>query len=53
MVETYRNHPNFGDAKKFINELDTATAKLQKKESEAQMLRNELALIQNGLDRNG
>ena len=53
MVETYRNNPNFGDTKKFLSELDTATAKLQKLESEAQTYRNELAVIQNGLDHNG
>ena len=53
MVETYRNNPNFGDTKKFLCELDTATAKLQKLESEAQTFRNELAAIQNGLDHNG
>ena len=53
MVETYRNNPNFGDTKKFLCELDTATGKLQKLESEAQTFRNELAAIQNGLDHNG
>ena len=53
MVETYRNNPNFGDTKQFLRELDTVTTKMQKMESEAQTLRNELAVIQNGLDHNG
>ena len=53
MVETYRNNPNFGDTKQFLRELDVVTNKMEKLESEAQTLRNELAVIQNGLDHNG
>ena len=53
MVETYRNNPNFGDTKQFLRELDVVTNKMQKLEAEAQTLRNELAVIQNGLDHNG
>ena len=53
MVDTYRNNPNFGDTKQFLRELDAVTTKMQKLESEAQTLRNELAVIQNGLDHNG
>jgi len=53
MVETYRSNPNFGDTKQFLRELDVVTNKMQKLEAEAQALRNELAVIQNGLDHNG
>ena len=53
MVETYKNNPKFGDVTKFLGELDTTTSKKQKLESEAQSLRNELAVILNGLDPNG
>ena len=53
MVKTYRSNPNFGDTKQFLRELDVVTNKMQKLEAEAQALRNELAVIQNGLDHNG
>ena len=51
MVETYKNNPKFGDARKFQSELDSANAKMQKIGSELQELQSNLSSISNKLDR--
>jgi len=51
MVETYKNNPKFGDARKFQSELDSANAKTQKIGSEIQELQSNLSSILSKLDR--
>jgi len=51
MVETYKNNPKFGDARKFQSELDAANAKTQKIGSELQELQSNLSTILNQLER--
>jgi len=50
MYETYSQNPTYGDKKNFQGELETATFKVQKSESDLLKLRNELKLIDSKLD---
>ena len=50
MVDTYTKNPNFGDVKKFQNEINAARTKLKLLESELLGLRSGLSLVMNGLE---
>ena len=53
MVDTYTKNPNFGDVKKFQNEINAAKTKLKLLESELMGLKSGLSLVVEGLEDNG
>ena len=50
MVSTYKQNPNFGDAKKFQSEVDNAIQKVQNLELELHSINKELAKTNSFMD---